>query len=94
MTNEIRIFSRTSGAIEFDDQMDSKVEYVICNKEETLLLVGCHSGLLHIYELEYDHKLLPKRVSSLAFPYSIYHISEHDGFFAITFGCYVSIYKI
>lgn len=51
MTNEFRIFNRNNGSIEFDDQVDSKIEYVLVNEENSLLLVGCQSGLLHIYEL-------------------------------------------
>ena len=33
-------------------------------------------------------------VHTMPFPHSITHISYHDGFFAISFGCFVAIYKI
>ena len=65
------------------------------NQEESLLLIGCQSGLLHICEIQYEtQRVLIKKLQSLPFPHAVNHISEHDGFFAITFGCYVAIYKI
>lgn len=89
------MFNRGNGAIEFDDQMESRIECLVVSQEESMLLVGCHSGLLHLYELEYEQlRIYPRRVASLTFPHPITHISEHDGFFVITFGCFVSIYKI
>jgi hypothetical protein len=94
ITNEFRIFNRSTGAIEFDDSLTSKVECVLVSEDESLILIGCRLGTLCIYELEYDtSRVSARRVYTESFLHGISHISERDGFFTVSFGCYVSVYK-
>jgi hypothetical protein len=94
-THEFRIFRGSNGSLEFSDTLDSKIESALINQQESLLLLGCHSGLLHICEIEYEpQKVQVRLLQSLPFPHPVFHLSEHDGFFTVCFGCYVAIYKI
>jgi hypothetical protein len=94
LTNEFRIFAKATGALEFDESLTSRIEHVVVSEDEALVLVGCRSGMLYIYEIEYEaSRLSLKRIYSEAFMHPITHISERDGFYTISFGCYVSIYK-
>ena len=54
VTNEFRIFNRHTGSLELIEQLESKIGHMALDKDETILLAGCKSGLLHIFELEYD----------------------------------------
>ena len=95
VTNEIKVFNRANGTLEFNQEVDSRVECVQVNQEHSLILVGCQSGLLQVYELDYEpQRLVMAQVQCLSFPSPVVHISEHDGFFAISFGCYVGVYRI
>lgn len=94
VTHQFRVFNRNNGTLQCDERVDSKIQTALVNLEQSLLIIGCQSGLLHIYQLEYESSRVGcKKVSSIPFLHAITHISEHDGFFAISFGCYVSIYK-
>ena len=75
--------------------MNTRIGYLHLNKEESLLLVGCGNGILHIYEIEFDNgKVYLEQVHEEVMEYGINHISEYDGFTAISFGSLCSIYKI
>lgn len=49
ITNEFRIFNRTTGAIEFDDSLPSKIDCGLVSEDESLILFGCRLGTFCIY---------------------------------------------